>query len=150
MPAEDKNVLGGRLVACSLTPRTGFYRDGCCNTGAEDLGLHVVCAQVTAEFLEFAREQGNDLITPMPAYGFPGLAPGDSWCVCAGTWRQALEAGVAPPVVLAATHDWQEKNEDAFDALRTMKTSMLGQSLVNYATAPVGAKKYDAGTLGRN
>jgi len=105
MPAEDKNVLGGRLVACSLTPRTGFYRDGCCNTGAEDLGLHVVCAQVTAEFLEFAREQGNDLITPMPAYGFPGLAPGDSWCVCAGTWRQALEAGVAPPVVLAATHE---------------------------------------------
>ena len=105
MPAEDKNVLGGRLAACSLAPRTGFYRDGCCNTGAEDMGLHVVCAQVTAEFLEFARERGNDLITPMPAYGFPGLAPGDSWCVCAGTWRQALEAGVAPPVVLAATHE---------------------------------------------
>jgi uncharacterized protein (DUF2237 family) len=96
MPAEDKNVLGGRLSACSLTPRTGFYRDGCCNTGAEDLGLHVVCAQVTAEFLEFAREHGNDLITPMPAYGFPGLSPGDRWCVCAGTWRQAFEAGRCP------------------------------------------------------
>ena len=105
MPADDKNVLGGQLATCSLSPRTGFYRDGCCNTGAEDLGLHVVCAQVTAEFLEFAKAQGNDLITPMPAYSFPGLKPGDRWCVCAGTWRQAFEAGVAPPVVLAATHE---------------------------------------------
>ena len=105
MPAEDKNVLGGQLATCSLSPRTGFYRDGCCNTGAEDLGLHVVCAQVTAEFLEFAKARGNDLITPMPAYGFPGLKPGDRWCVCAATWRQAFEAGVAPPVVLAATHE---------------------------------------------
>ena len=105
MPAEDKNVLGGRLDTCSVSPRTGFYRDGCCNTGAEDTGLHVVCAQVTAEFLEFARAQGNDLITPVPAYGFPGLKPGDRWCVCAATWRQAFEAGVAPPVVLAATHE---------------------------------------------
>jgi uncharacterized protein (DUF2237 family) len=105
MPAEDKNVLGGRLDTCSVSPRTGFYRDGCCNTGAEDRGLHVVCAQVTAEFLEFARAQGNDLITPMPEYGFPGLKPGNRWCVCAATWRQAFEAGVAPPVVLAATHE---------------------------------------------
>jgi len=105
MPFEDKNVLGGELAACSLEPRTGFYRDGCCNTGAEDLGLHIVCAQVTAEFLEFARGQGNDLITPQPAFGFPGLKPGDRWCVCAATWRQAFEAGVAPPVVLAATHE---------------------------------------------
>ena len=105
MPAEDKNVLGGHLAVCSLSPRTGFYRDGCCNTGAEDLGLHVVCAQVTAEFLEFARANGNDLITPMPNYGFPGLKPGDRWCVCAATWRQAFEAGVAPPVILAATHE---------------------------------------------
>ena len=105
MATEDKNVLGGRLATCSLSPRTGFYRDGCCNTGAEDLGLHVVCAQVTAEFLEFARARGNDLITPVPAFGFPGLKPGDRWCVCAATWRQAFEAGVAPPVVLAATHE---------------------------------------------
>ena len=105
MATEDKNVLGGRLATCSLSPRTGFYRDGCCNTGAEDLGLHVVCAQVTAEFLEFARARGNDLITPVPALGFPGLKPGDRWCVCAATWRQAFEAGVAPPVVLAATHE---------------------------------------------
>ena len=105
MPLEDKNVLGGELATCSLSPRTGFYRDGCCNTGAEDLGLHVVCVQVTAEFLEFARAQGNDLVTPMPEFGFPGLKPGDRWCVCAATWRQAFEAGVAAPVVLAATHE---------------------------------------------
>ena len=105
MPDPDHNVLGGALAACSMSPRTGFYRDGCCNTGPEDLGLHVVCAQVTAKFLEFARAQGNDLITPMPAYGFPGLKPGDRWCVCAATWRQAYEAGCAPPVVLEATHE---------------------------------------------
>jgi len=105
MAMEDRNVLGGPLAICSLEPRTGFYRDGCCNTGAEDTGLHVVCAEVTREFLQFAREQGNDLITPMPEYAFPGLVPGDRWCVCAGTWRQAYEAGVAPPVVLAATHE---------------------------------------------
>ena len=105
MPLEDKNVLGGELTTCSLSPRTGFYRDGCCNTGAEDLGLHVVCVQVTAEFLEFARAQGNDLVTPMPEFGFPGLKPGDRWCVCAGRWREALDAGVAPPVVLQATHE---------------------------------------------
>ena len=104
MPAEDKNVLGGQLATCSLSPRTGFYRDGCCNTGAEDLGLHVVCAQVTAEFLEFAKARGNDLITPMPAYGFPGLKPGDRWCVCAARWVEALRADAAPRVVLAATH----------------------------------------------
>jgi uncharacterized protein (DUF2237 family) len=105
MPAPDKNVLGGQLAPCSISPRTGFFRDGCCNTGPEDTGLHVVCAQVTAEFLEFARKQGNDLITPMPIFGFPGLKPGDRWCVCAATWRQAYEAGVAPPVVLGATHE---------------------------------------------
>jgi uncharacterized protein (DUF2237 family) len=105
MPLEDKNVLGGELATCSLSPRTGFYRDGCCNTGAEDLGLHVVCVQVTAECLEVARAQGNDLVTPMPEFGFPGLKPGDRWCVCAATWRQAFEAGVAAPVVLAATHE---------------------------------------------
>jgi len=105
MAHDDTNVLGGTLLVCSDRPRTGFYRDGCCNTGPEDAGLHVVCAQVTAEFLAFARERGNDLITPAPEYGFPGLKPGDRWCVCAGTWREALDAGVAPPVVLAATHE---------------------------------------------
>ncbi|HVO86961.1 MAG TPA: DUF2237 domain-containing protein [Casimicrobiaceae bacterium] len=105
MPVQDRNVLGGELAACSMSPRTGFYRDGCCNTGAEDHGLHIVCAQVTREFLLFARQQGNDLISPAPAFGFPGLKPGDRWCVCAATWRQAYEAGVAPPVVLAATHE---------------------------------------------
>ena len=105
MADNDCNVLGGTLALCSASPRTGFYRDGCCNTGAEDIGLHVVCAQVTREFLDFARRQGNDLITPVPALGFPGLKPGDRWCVCAVTWRQAYEAGVAPPVVLTATHE---------------------------------------------
>jgi uncharacterized protein len=100
-----RNVLGGVLQDCSLRPLTGFYRDGCCNTGPEDVGRHVVCAQVTAEFLAFAREQGNDLVTPVPAFGFPGLMPGDRWCVCAATWRQAYDAGVAPPVVLAATNE---------------------------------------------
>jgi uncharacterized protein (DUF2237 family) len=105
MDDGDRNVLGGPLEACSLAPLTGFYRDGCCNTGAEDTGLHVVCAQVTREFLAFARRAGNDLVTPVPEYAFPGLKPGDRWCICAGTWRQAYEAGVAPPVVLSATHE---------------------------------------------
>lgn len=105
MPNDDRNVLGGRLEPCSTVPLTGFFRDGCCNTGPDDHGLHVVCTQVTREFLEFARGQGNDLITPVPEFGFPGLKTGDRWCVCAATWRQALEAGVASKVVLAATHE---------------------------------------------
>jgi uncharacterized protein (DUF2237 family) len=103
--ADATNVLGGPLEPCSVEPRTGFYRDGCCNTGPEDLGLHVICTQVTTEFLEFSAEHGNDLSTPMPEFGFPGLKPGDRWCVCAGRWREALDAGVAPPVVLVATHE---------------------------------------------
>ena len=102
---DDRNVLGGRLEPCSTEPLTGFYRDGCCNTGPEDRGLHVVCTRVTREFLDFARAQGNDLISPAPEFGFPGLKSGDRWCVCAATWRQAFEAGVASPVVLAATHE---------------------------------------------
>ncbi len=102
---DDRNVLGGKLEPCSMSPRTGFFRDGCCNTGPADRGLHVVCARVTRDFLLFARKQGNDLMTPAPEYRFPGLKPGDRWCVCAATWRQAYEAGVAPPVVLAATHE---------------------------------------------
>lgn len=99
-----KNVLGGELIACSTDPLTGFYRDGCCSTGAEDAGLHIVCAVMTAPFLAFSASRGNDLSTPMPAYGFPGLQPGDRWCLCALRWKEALEAGMAPPVVLEATH----------------------------------------------
>jgi uncharacterized protein (DUF2237 family) len=102
---EDKNVLGGRLLPCSVSPRTGFYRDGCCNTGPEDVGMHVVCVQMTELFLEYSREHGNDLSTPVPEHDFPGLAPGDRWCVCVARWREAFDAGVAPPVVLTATHE---------------------------------------------
>ena len=97
-----KNVLGGDLEPCSNDPVTGFYRDGCCNTGVDDLGVHTVCARVTAEFLEFSRSRGNDLSTPGP--GFPGLRPGDRWCLCASRWQEALEEGMAPEVVLEATH----------------------------------------------
>ena len=104
-PADDSNVLGGRLEPCSDEPRTGFYRDGCCNTGPEDLGLHVVCARMTAKFLAFSKARGNDLSTPQPEAGFPGLKPGDRWCLCAGRWREALDADAAPPVVLSATHE---------------------------------------------
>ena len=103
--ADDTNVLGGRLEPCSVEPRTGFFRDGCCNTGPDDLGLHVVCARMTTRFLAFSAERGNDLSTPQPEVGFPGLKPGDRWCLCAGRWREALDAGVAPPVVLSATHE---------------------------------------------
>lgn len=99
-----KNVLGTDLATCSLAPLTGFYRNGCCDTGADDAGVHVVCAEVTEEFLAFSVAQGNDLVTPRPEFGFDGLVPGDRWCVCAARWQEAYEAGVAPPVVLAATH----------------------------------------------
>jgi uncharacterized protein (DUF2237 family) len=98
------NVLGGTLATCSNSPKTGFYRDGCCNTGDEDFGAHLICTEVTAEFLEFSKKAGNDLSTPNPAHGFPGLKPGDRWCVCAGRWKEAMEAGFAAPVVLEATH----------------------------------------------
>ena len=99
------NVLDQPLAPCSLDPVTGFYRDGCCNTGYDDVGIHVVCVRVTREFLEFSRKRGNDLTTPVPAAGFPGLRPGNQWCLCAGRWKEALDAGVAPPVILAATHE---------------------------------------------
>ena len=99
-----KNVLGTELQTCSLSPRTGFYRDGCCNTGREDLGLHTVCIQATEAFLEFSSSVGNDLSTPIPEYHFPGVNPGDRWCLCATRWKEALLAGAAPPVVLEATH----------------------------------------------
>ena len=98
------NVLGERLELCSLKPMTGFYRDGCCNTGAEDVGSHTVCALMTTEFLAFSQAAGNDLSTPVPAFGFPGLKPGDRWCLCAARWQEAFEAGHAPRVVLRATH----------------------------------------------
>jgi uncharacterized protein len=99
-----KNVLGTDLEPCGTDPMTGFYRSGCCDTGADDAGVHTVCAVVTEEFLAFSASVGNDLSTPMPAYGFPGLQPGDRWCLCASRWQEAFEAGVAPPVVLEATH----------------------------------------------
>jgi uncharacterized protein len=103
-PPMADNVLGGPLEPCGTDPLTGFYRDGCCRSGADDPGVHVVCAEVTAEFLDFSREQGNDLTTAIPAAGFPGLVAGDRWCLCASRWAEALEAGVAPPVRLEATH----------------------------------------------
>lgn len=100
----DHNLVGGALLPCSREPLTGFYRDGCCATGPEDVGSHTVCAIVTSEFLEFSALAGNDLSTPRPEWGFPGLSPGDRWCVCASRWLEAHEAGCAPEVVLAATH----------------------------------------------
>jgi uncharacterized protein (DUF2237 family) len=125
-----RNVLGGELQECSRAPLTGFYRDGCCNTGRDDRGVHVVCARVTAEFLAFSKAAGNDLSTPRPEFSFPGLEPGDQWCLCAGRWAEALRAGVAPPVVLEATHisalefadiadlrahAWNDRGHDAAD-----------------------------------
>ncbi len=98
------NVFGEALEPCSKAPPTGFWRDGCCNTGPSDRGRHVVCAVMTDAFLRFSARQGNDLTTPRPEYGFSGLKPGDRWCLCAARWREALEAGKAPPVVLNATH----------------------------------------------
>jgi hypothetical protein len=106
MPApKQRNVLGGDLLTCSMSPRTGFFRDGCCNTAPEDVGQHTVCAVVTKEFLAFSVRAGNDLVTPRPEFNFAGLKPGDRWCVCANRWLQALRAGVAPPLVLEATHE---------------------------------------------
>ena len=101
---SDRNVLGGDLEPCSTDPVTGFYRDGCCSTGGDDLGSHTICAVVTAEFLEHQRSIGNDLSTPMPAHRFPGLVPGDRWCVTAANWLRAHRAGAAAFVVLASTH----------------------------------------------
>jgi uncharacterized protein (DUF2237 family) len=109
-----KNVLGGPLLPCSLEPLTGWYRDGCCNTDAADAGLHTVCAVMTEEFLAFSQSAGNDLSTPRPEYGFPGLNPGDRWCLCAGRWEEARIAGLAPEVVLEATH------------AKTLEITMLG------------------------
>jgi uncharacterized protein (DUF2237 family) len=101
----SRNVLGERLEPCSAQPVTGFFRNGCCDTAAEDLGSHTVCAVMTADFLAFSKAAGNDLSTPVPAFGFPGLKPGDRWCLCAPRWQEALEAGQAPRVALRATHE---------------------------------------------
>jgi uncharacterized protein (DUF2237 family) len=103
-PEPDVNVVGGKLLPCSVEPLTGFYRNGCCSTGAEDVGSHTVCVVLTEEFLEFSKSVGNDLSTPRPEYGFAGLQPGDRWCLCASRWLEAHVAGRAPDVVLGATH----------------------------------------------
>jgi hypothetical protein len=105
LPSSARNVFGAPLACCCTSPRTGFHRDGYCHTGPHDLGSHTVCAVMTAAFLEFSRSRGNDLVTPRADLDFPGLKPGDRWCLCVGRWREALQAGVAPPVLLAATHE---------------------------------------------
>ena len=102
---DARNVLGGELESCSLDPVTGFFRNGCCETGPQDTGIHTVCAVMTADFLAFSKSMGNDLSTPVPDFGFPGLKPGDRWCLCAPRWMEALEAGAAPLLVLEATHE---------------------------------------------
>jgi uncharacterized protein (DUF2237 family) len=111
-----RNVLGGALADCSHDPLTGYFRNGCCETGPMDLGSHTVCAVLTADFLQFSYTRGNDLITPQPDFAFPGLRPGNRWCLCVNRWRQAFEAGCAPPVVLEATHE---------AALRSVTIEML-------------------------
>ncbi len=105
LSAAARNVLGTALLACSYAPLTGWLRDGCCHGDDSDAGRHAVCARMTVEFLAFSRERGNDLVTPRPQWRFPGLRPGDRWCLCAQRWKEALDAGVAPPVVLEATHE---------------------------------------------
>ncbi|MDJ1177583.1 DUF2237 domain-containing protein [Roseofilum sp. BLCC_M91] len=120
--SEAKNVFGEPLQPCCTDPMTGYYRTGYCETGPGDFGLHVVCAQVTDEFLDYTRKQGNDLSTPVPIYGFPGLKSGDRWCLCASRWKEALEAGVAPPVVLSATH---------FNTLATIPLELLKEYAVD-------------------
>jgi uncharacterized protein (DUF2237 family) len=103
--SSARNVLGGPLASCCDEPRTGFYRDGYCHTGPHDIGSHTVCARMTEDFLAFSVARGNDLVTPHPEVAFPGLRPGDRWCVCAARWKEAADAGVAPPVWLVATHE---------------------------------------------
>jgi uncharacterized protein (DUF2237 family) len=117
-----KNVLGGDLEVCCTSPMTGFYRDGRCETGPQDRGIHVVCAIVTKEFLEYSKSRGNDLMTPNPYYSFPGLKPGDGWCLCASRWKEAYDAGVAPKVKLDATHE---------AALRIVSLDILKEHAIN-------------------
>ncbi|NOT39763.1 MAG: DUF2237 domain-containing protein [Alphaproteobacteria bacterium] len=115
---SQKNVLGGELASCSTDPVTGFFRDGCCNTSPQDVGSHTVCAVMTAEFLAFSKARGNDLSTPMPEYQFPGLKPGDRWCLCAPRWQEAFLAGNAPSVVLAATQEGALEHAELADLKR--------------------------------
>jgi uncharacterized protein (DUF2237 family) len=126
---DERNVLGGDLEECGTDPLTGFYRDGCCATGPEDLGSHTICAVVTTEFLRHQQSIGNDLITPMPAYRFPGLRPGDRWCVTARNWLRAFHDGAAAPVVLASTHE---------RALDIVPLETLRQCAVDVPTDPSG------------
>ena len=128
----DRNVLGEVLEPCGTDPLTGFYRDGCCATGPEDRGSHTICAVVTAEFLEHQRGIGNDLGTPMPQYGFPGLTPGDRWCVTAANWLRAHIEGAAAPVVLASTHE---------RALDIVPLSVLREHAVDVPASPSGIEE---------
>lgn len=112
---EQKNVAGDALEVCCTSPVTGFYRNGKCETGRSDSGSHVVCARMTEAFLAFTRSRGNDLTTPSPEHGFPGLKPGDKWCLCASRWKEAFDAGVAPPVILSATHERALRYVTLFD-----------------------------------
>jgi len=105
MQDDASNVLGTELELCGTDPMTGYFRDGCCNTDEHDRGSHTVCVKVTKEFLEFSRKQGNDLMTPVPQFNFPGLKAGDRWCLCASRWNEAFQAGVAPRVMLRSTHE---------------------------------------------
>ena len=116
-----KNVLGTKLETCCTSPMTGFYRDGICQTGPQDRGVHVVCAELTESFLSYTKAQGNDLSTPRPEYQFPGLKPGDKWCLCASRWKEAMEDGVAPAVVLASTHE-AALNHVSLEALKKYAT----------------------------
>lgn len=126
MTKQVRNVLGTELQACSTEPLTGFYRDGCCHTGPTDHGRHVVCAVMTEEFLEYTRAQGNDLSTPRPEFRFPGLQAGDRWCLCALRWREAQQAGIAPLVVLEATHEAALHYVD----LDTLQAHAVGEELL--------------------
>jgi uncharacterized protein (DUF2237 family) len=128
----DHNVLGEVLESCGTDPLTGFYRDGCCTSGPEDLGSHTICAVVTAEFLDHQRRIGNDLSTPMPRFGFPGLAPGDRWCVTAANWLRAYNDGAAAPVVLASTHEL---------ALQIVPLSALQEHAVDVPDSPSGLEE---------
>ncbi len=125
----ELNVLGGELETCGSIPLTGFYRDGCCSTGPEDIGSHTVCAVVTREFLAHQQQVGNDLVTPRPEWRFPGLEPGDRWCVVAARWLQAYQDGAAPPVVLACTHE---------RALDVIPLPLLREHAVDVPADPTG------------
>ncbi|MBX7103711.1 MAG: DUF2237 domain-containing protein [Gemmataceae bacterium] len=135
---SQRNVLGAPLAECGTNPITGFTRSGCCETGPEDAGSHTICAELTAEFLAYSQSQGNDLVTPRPEWGFPGLRPGDRWCLCAARWKEALAAGVAPPVILAAT------NEEALEVvtLEDLKSHALDRFVINMHPASRNGTKH--------